>query len=166
MKICYRKAAATDLSDVMRLIRAAVAEMTRAGIDQWDEIYPSEADLAADIAAEQMYCGSDGSRIAVIYVLNQACDPAYQNADWMYTGGQFFVLHRFCVDPAYQHRGLAQQTLQHLEDALKRQGCMAIRLDVFTENPAALRLYERNGYRQTGTADWRKGRFLLMEKLL
>lgn len=42
----------------------------------------------------------------------------------------------------------------------------SIRLDVFTQNPFALRLYEKTGYRKTGTADWRKGKFILMEKVL
>ena len=166
MEIEYRNATAGELSAVMRLIHAAIAEMERCGIHQWDDIYPAETDLAADIAAEQLICGWDGDRLAVIYVLNQLCDAAYDTADWAYSGADFAVMHRLCVDPAYQHRGIAQQTLERIETDLRSCGCKAIRLDVFTENPAALRLYARNGFRQTGTAYWRKGRFLLMEKLL
>ena len=39
-------------------------------------------------------------------------------------------------------------------------------MDVFSENPFALKLYKRNGYQVRGCADWRKGRFFLMEKSL
>ncbi|MBD5427537.1 MAG: hypothetical protein HDR38_08340 [Treponema sp.] len=43
-------------------------------------------------------------------------------------------------------------------------GIHTIRLDAFSENPYALRLYEHMGYVKVGTADWRKGMFYLMEK--
>lgn len=42
----------------------------------------------------------------------------------------------------------------------------AIRLDVFSQNPFALKLYEKCGYAKTGTVNWRKGIFYLMEKYL
>lgn len=42
----------------------------------------------------------------------------------------------------------------------------AIRLDVFSRNPYSQRLYARAGYVQTGIADWRMGRFYLMEKYI
>lgn len=42
----------------------------------------------------------------------------------------------------------------------------SIRLDVFTKNPYAQKLYRKNGYQVRGFADWRKGRFDLMEKKL
>lgn len=166
MKLVFRNAARSDLPAVMQLIRAAIAEMQRQGIDQWDDVYPAEPHLAADIEARQLCCGTDGERLAVIYVLNQECDPAYDSADWSYDGSRFAVLHRLCVHPDYWGQGIAQQTMEQIESGLRDAGCKAIRLDVFAKNPAALRLYARNGCRQTGTADWRKGRFLLMEKLL
>lgn len=166
MKLIFRKAERSDLPDVMQLIRAAIAEMQRQGIDQWDEIYPAEQHLAADTEAGQLCCGTDGERIAVIYVLNQECDTAYDSADWSYDSSAFTVIHRLCVHPDYWGQGVAQQTMEQIESGLRDAGCKAIRLDVFAKNPAALRLYARNGCRQTGTADWRKGRFLLMEKLL
>lgn len=53
-----------------------------------------------------------------------------------------------------------------IENDLKRQGISAIRLDTFSGNPFALRLYAKMGYEMIGHVDWRKGRFLLMEKSL
>ena len=52
------------------------------------------------------------------------------------------------------------------ESIAKNNGIKAIRLDAFTENPVALSLYEKLGYSIAGYADWRKGRFALMEKKL
>jgi len=56
--------------------------------------------------------------------------------------------------------------LLHIEEQIKNMGYLSIRLDVFSENPYALKLYEKNGYEKRGHADWRKGRFFLMEKTL
>lgn len=40
----------------------------------------------------------------------------------------------------------------------------SVRLDVFSKNPYAIRLYENNSYEKRGNVCWRKGEFYLMEK--
>lgn len=79
---------------------------------------------------------------------------------------EYRVIHRLCVNPVYQNRGIAAQTLSHIEEELQKSGIKAVRLDVFSKNPFALSLYLGNGYEKVGFADWRKGSFYLMEKLL
>lgn len=66
----------------------------------------------------------------------------------------------------FQNKGIAKTTMQHIETELRQLGVDAIRLDAFTENPYALSLYENLGYKIVGYADWRKGRFYLMEKCI
>ena len=51
------------------------------------------------------------------------------------------------------------------EDAATK-GYHTIRLDAFTQNPAAVALYERCGYRNAGTVRFRKGIFFCYEKKL
>ena len=48
----------------------------------------------------------------------------------------------------------------------KDMGYDAIRLDVFSLNPYARRLYEKNGFIKRGHAHWHMGEFYLMEKIL
>lgn len=62
--------------------------------------------------------------------------------------------------------GVGKQVLEHIEHQLLTLGYGSVRLDVFTENPYAIKLYEKAGYVKRGYADWRKGRFALMEKKL
>lgn len=76
------------------------------------------------------------------------------------------MIHRLCVSPDFQNKGIAQTTLVHIELELKSLGIKAIRLDVFCKNPYAMKLYANSGYHRVGIANWRKGKFLLMEKLL
>lgn len=74
--------------------------------------------------------------------------------------------HRFCVSPDFQNKGIGRVVLNHIEQQLRDLSYTSVRLDVFLQNPYALSLYQKNGYVERGYADWRKGRFLLMEKKL
>ena len=56
--------------------------------------------------------------------------------------------------------------MNHIEKQLYELGYWSVRLDVFFQNLYALAMYEKNGYIRRGYADWRKGRFYLMEKSL
>ena len=55
---------------------------------------------------------------------------------------------------------------EDIENQIKEMGYQSVRLDTFTENPFAQRLYLHNGYESRGYANWRKGKFDLMEKKL
>ena len=162
----YRLAVEQDIDFVCNLIRAAIEEMERNNIHQWDDIYPSREDFLSDIAAEQLHVGTEGDKIAVVFTVNKETDDQYRNGAWKYPDSDYRVIHRLCVNPAFQNRGVAGQTLNHIENNLRHAGVETIRLDVFTENPFALSLYRKNGYYEVGVANWRKGRFLLMERHL
>lgn len=166
MQIEYRLASPEDLQEVCELVTRAINTMTQQNIFQWDEIYPNEEVLREDICKRQLYVGIAEKHIAVIYVLNQECDEAYQNGKWRLPDEPFCVIHRLCVNPAFQNRGVGRITMLHIEEELLSKGMKAIRLDAFTENPFSLRLYDNLGYSRVGYADWRKGRFYLMEKYL
>ena len=157
MKIEYRKALKSDIEAISSLVAAAIAQMERNGIFQWDEFYPAKEDFLSDIENGWLYTGCENGGLCVVYAVNKECDEQYKNGRWKYPAAEFRVIHRLCVHPKHQNRGIARQTLAQVEE---------IRLDVYSENPFALALYQKNGYEKTGTADWLKGKFFLMEKYL
>lgn len=75
-------------------------------------------------------------------------------------------MHRLCVNPVFQNQGIARRTMEHIEQEAAAKGIQAIRLDVFSQNPHALKLYRNRGFEEVGTTQWRKGLFYLMEKYL
>ncbi len=168
-KIAYRLAAENDLDEICALIKAAISEMVKQEIFQWDEIYPAREDFLSDIKSMSLFAGvidcENQKRIAVIYALNKDCDDEYKNAKWK-SDGEWMVVHRLCVHPDFQRRGIAKATLNHIEKEVLGLGIKSIRLDVFSQNPHSLKLYEHSGYHKTGEALWRKGLFYLMEKVL
>lgn len=162
----YRLAEENDLDEIGSLVENAVKGMEDKRIYQWDSLYPTKEDFLEDIRKQQLFTGLINDDIAVIYVLNRDCDVQYGNGDWKYPDSEYRVIHRLCVHPKYQNRGVAKNTLLHIEKELREIGVEVIRLDVFSNNPFALSLYENSGYVKVGNADWRKGRFFLMEKSL
>lgn len=166
MALNFRKGKEKDLDEVAALFQRAILYMTRQGIPQWDEVYPDREILRQDIEKQQLYVGVWEDRIVSVYVLNREYEPEYNTGDWTYRGEEYRVIHRLCVDPCVQNQGIGRNTMEHIEEELTQQGLKSIRLDAFTRNPYALRMYERLGYQTVGHADWRKGRFYLMEKLL
>ena len=160
----YRKASPNDLESICGTVRAAIETMERNHIFQWDDLYPTKKDFQEDIDEGQLYVGTADGQIAVVYALNQKYDKEYENGRWKYRDQPFYVVHRLCVDPAFQNKGVARATLLHIEKQLAQIGVHVIRLDAFSANPYALRLYHSLGYREAGYADWRKGSFVLLEK--
>lgn len=59
-------------------------------------------------------------------------------------------LYSIAVHPERRGLGLARRLLADAERQARRRGCRALRLEVREDNPAAIRLYERAGYRPIG----------------
>lgn len=162
----YSKANTNQINEVFSIFSAAIINMEKQEIHQWDEIYPDKEIIAEDIARNQMYIGNIDNKITVCFVLSEEYDEEYKNGKWQWPDARFCVIHRLCVSPDFQNQGIAAETLKYIENLCKSQGYDSIRLDCFTENPYSRKLYEKAGYSVVGYADWRKGRFELREKRL
>jgi ribosomal protein S18 acetylase RimI-like enzyme len=81
--------------------------------------------------------------LSIIYVISQECDEEYHEWKWENPDESAYIIHRLCVSPDYQNRGIGSKVLSHIEEQIKSMGYLSIRLDVFSENPYALKLYEK-----------------------
>lgn len=80
----YRLAEERDIDEIYSLIKDAICNMENHHIFQWDTWYPTKADFLSDIRKRQLIVGILNCNIAVVYVINQECDKAYQNGEWKY----------------------------------------------------------------------------------
>lgn len=166
MNLHFRLAELSDLDEVFQIFESAIENMISQNILQWDEVYPQKNHLYEDILKKELYIGMLEDKIASVYVLNSQCDEQYKNGNWEYPDDSYKVVHRLCVSPRFQNRGIGGKTVRHIEEAVREMGIQSIRLDAFSKNPFSLRMYEKAEYKIVGHADWRKGRFYLMEKKL
>ena len=166
MKLEYRLAVPSDLDDLFYMFQSAIKHMEKNNIFQWDHIYPDKLTLGEDIEKQQMTLALINDEIAAAFVINTECDDEYADGAWNMPDARYMVVHRLCVNPYYQHMGIARKIMEHIEKEAMLKEVQSIRLDAYTKNPYALRLYESIGYITVGYANWRKGRFCLMEKVL
>ena len=164
LRLIYSKADKNQIEEVFSVFSAAINNMEKQDIHQWDEIYPDKDIITEDITHKRMYTGTIEDKIAVCFVLSEEYDEEYKNGKWQWPESKFCVIHRLCVNPDFQNRGIAKETLKYIEELCKTEGYNSIRLDCFTENPYSRKLYDKAGYSVVGYADWRKGRFELREK--
>jgi GNAT superfamily N-acetyltransferase len=165
--VLVRRAHEDDLPRLGELLRDCVAHMRSSGIDQWDEVYPDETTLRADVDAGTLYVAAAPDHpIAGAFVVDQHQEPEYATVPWRIApaGAPVGVVHRLMVHPSCQRRGLARHLMGFAELAARRLGCGAMRLDAFTGNAPSLRLYESLGYRDAGIVRFRKGVFRCLEK--
>jgi ribosomal protein S18 acetylase RimI-like enzyme len=158
-----RQAVIEDLQPVCRIVKDATRSMDEQGIPQWDDIYPSEDILRDDIKMEQMRVIEIGGRTAGLIVINEEESPEYGDVAWRYSG-KVMVVHRLTIDPSCQRGGLATRLMDFAEGIAAAEGYGCIRLDAFIQNPAAMALYEKRGYRKAGSVRFRKGQFFCYEK--
>jgi ribosomal protein S18 acetylase RimI-like enzyme len=162
----FSKATLPELDAVFALYENAVRRMAEDHIFQWDAAYPSKAVIKNDISREQLYMTRLDREIASVFVLNAESEPEYAEGQWRYPQSSYAVVHRLCVNPSLQRRGLGRRTVRLIEAILKGEGVESVRLDAFSGNPAALHMYEQLGYQRVGSVHFRLGRFYLLEKSL
>jgi len=162
----YRLATLNDIDNICSLVSEVIMQMENTGIYQWDSLYPTRDDFYIDINKKTLYVVEDEHKLMAIYVINQEYDNEYNKCEWNNPNETACIIHRLCVAPSFQNKGIGKQVLKHIEAQIAKLSYTSVRLDVYTQNPYALKLYTNSGYEKRGFADWRKGRFILMEKTL
>ena len=107
-KEVFRKAREKDFAAVRDIFSEATAYMCSHGIMQWDEVYPTAADLLLDIGKREMYVLSDGGEIVSVIVVNEEQVEEYEKGSWRF-GGKTAVLHRLCVHPSFSEQGIREK---------------------------------------------------------
>jgi ribosomal-protein-alanine acetyltransferase len=78
----------------------------------------------------------DGRRIAGFAIMEFHDDSAH--------------LSLLAVQPGYRRRGVGRKMLDWLEASARTAGIFTVRLEVRAGNDAAIKFYERSGYREVG----------------
>jgi len=68
-------------------------------------------------------------------------------------GSRMARLYSIASRPDARGLGVGARLLAAAEAQARHRGCLAMRLEVRADNPAAIRLYERQGYRRLGRLD-------------
>ena len=154
--LTFRRAEARDLPGIMRVIHEAQAIMRTLNIDQWQDGYPDEAILRADIAMNQAYVIAAGQdRIAAVAVLSTQPEPVYSNITGAWrTQDSYMTIHRMAVDDMHRGAGAARQILDNALRLARENNLSALRVDTHRGNIAMRRFLEKNGFVRCGEVSY------------
>lgn len=140
------QARAKDLDATYAVLLECRRALEARGLMQWDSQYPSRSFFDDAIACKSLFALPDDGRICGVVVLNESQPPEWNAAAWHVQEPPFLVIHAFAIVPDLQGRGHGRKLLRFCEDLAREQSYTSIRLDAFSENSAALRFYEQQGY--------------------
>jgi GNAT superfamily N-acetyltransferase len=142
----FERARPEDAEAIERLFGEAGRASRMNGATVWDEGYPNREIIDEDIARGELWALTEGGvLIAVVSLLEEDFENGV-DAGW--TRAPSCILSRLCVHPARQGQGIAAEMMRRATWEAARQGYRATRHLTSVDNPAALRLYRRLGYRE------------------
>jgi ribosomal protein S18 acetylase RimI-like enzyme len=143
-----------DLSGILHIISACIKQMRSQGIYQWDEFYPASDDIENDIECGECYVIKISGQYAAYVALNEDQLPEYGQINWLTDAGKVLVIHRLSVHPEFQGKGIAKEILKFIEGFASENNYSSIRLDAYSGNEKALKLYENSNYKKAGQFDY------------
>jgi len=143
-----RRAKISEIKDILNITQACAHKMQENGIFQWNEHYPSQAAFEKDMERNELYVLEEKDVVLGAIVISTLMDEEYKPIKWLTGNGNSTYIHRLCVHPAHQGKGLAQQMMDFAETYSKDNGFISVRLDTFSQNKRNQRFYEQRGYQK------------------
>ncbi len=151
-----RKTTKEDIKEIMPIFEEARKTIAALGIDQWQNGYPSEEVILADIEKDQSYlCELDG-RICGTFAMLEDGEPTYDkifDGHWL-TGDEsqdYIAIHRVAISVSSRGSGLSGRIIGYATDFAKQKRRKSLRIDTHRGNVVMRRMLEKNGFQHCGT---------------
>lgn len=150
---CYlKKAAIEDIPEIMAIINDAKVNLKNIGIDQWQDGYPNEAGIEADIKGGNSYLYYENNQLVAVLALFFGEDPLYQhieNGEWL-TDRPYSAIHRVAVANDMLGQGVMGRVFDISETLTRLHGFGSMRIDTHEGNTSMRRAIEKAGYTYCG----------------
>lgn len=145
-----RAAKPKDLPHILKITQACARDMISKNIFQWNENYPNLAAFQKDLDREELFVYEVQEKILGAVVVSDFMDAVYEPMKWKAPTGKNIYIHRLCVHPNHQGKGLAQKLMGFAETKAQQEGYASVRLDTFSLNKRNVAFYTKRGYTQLG----------------
>ncbi len=163
----FRRADVADVQAVAAILKAAARRMLAEGKQQWDESYPTETHVRADVENGVGYVlERDGAVVgyaAVVFTGEPAYDDLY--GQWL-SDERYVVVHRVAVAQDGQRKGLGRALMTAVEDYARSLGIRSFRIDTNFDNFTMLGLLEKLGFAYCGEVMYERGSRKAFEKMI
>ena len=166
----FRKTTYADIPTVLTIIKQAQHYLKSQQIDQWQNGYPNEPSLAADIDHGYSYVMEENGTIVGTLALIFDPEPTYTHiyeGTWKTTDTCYATLHRVAVADEWKGMGIAGKMLAKVEQICHTHSVSSIRMDTHRENLSMQRMMQKNGFVYCGVIYLEDGaKRLAFEKML
>ncbi len=145
-----RAAKQEDLPYILKITQACARDMISKNIFQWNEQYPNLAAFQKDLDREELFVLEEQKDILGAVVVSDFMDAVYEPIQWKTPTRKNIYIHRLCVHPEHQGKGLAQKLMAFAEGKAQQEGYASVRLDTFSLNKRNVSFYTKRGYTQLG----------------
>ena len=150
-----RKTTISDIGEVMPIFEEARRTIAALGIDQWQNGYPSEDVILADIELGQSYACEIGGKICGSFAMLENGEPTYDkiyDGEWL-TGDDsrdYIAIHRVAISVSSRGSGLSGKIIDFAAAFAKDKGRKSLRIDTHRGNAVMRRMLEKNGFEYCG----------------
>ncbi len=170
--LILQPAAMADLPLIMQFITEARQHLKDQKIDQWQDGYPNDASIVADINAQKGFIAvllEAGTQIKIGYLcIDFGGEPAYDKligGNWQ-TESAYAVVHRMTIGDAYKGKGLASSVFSQAEAYCMAHNMPQLRIDTHPDNLKMQHLLEKNGFTRCGTVFYDSGERVAYDKII
>ena len=165
-----RRMESPDIARVIEIFSSARLLQRKRGIDQWEEGYPSKANVQGDIDSGSGWVFThEGNIVGVISVVRgeEAVYERIIGGSWLTDGEPYATVHRVAVHRDWLGTSLATEMLDFAEDLARGYGVASLRADTHERNTPMIRLLHSRGYSERGLIFIKSGLLpVVFEKLL
>lgn len=165
----FRKTTYSDIPAILTIITEAQHYLKSKQIDQWQNGYPNEASLRADIDHGYSYVMEENGIIIGTLALIFGTEPTYihiYEGNWKTTDTCYATLHRVAVANQWKGNGIAGKMLAEVEHICHLHSVSSIRMDTHKENTSMQRMMQKNGFDYCGIIYLEDGAMRLAYELL
>jgi GNAT superfamily N-acetyltransferase len=142
-----RLATESELPIAWAIVQDAIEQRRRDGSKQWQNGYPNEETIRADIAAGHGYLLVEDKDIVAYAAIIFDIEPAYLVIEgaWL-TSGTYAVVHRVARASAAKGKGIATRLFKHVEALCLEKAVNSIRIDTNFDNAPMLHIVKKLNY--------------------
>ena len=149
-----RKSNIDDIAEVVRIYDQILEQESEQRMTGWQKnIYPLPQTALNALNSKELFVMEVADEIVAAAIINQKQVDVYSDCEWEFPAenNEIMVLHTLVVDPEKSGKGYATEFVKFYENYALDNGCQYLRMDTNEINIAARRLYQKLGYKETGT---------------
>lgn len=165
--VTFRRAVPSDEQRAMQIIEQAKAQMRREGRDQWNDSYPTLADIRGDISSGAGLVALLDGQVVAYGAVSYDSEPAYAHIQGKWLSNQsYVVVHRLAVADEAKGHGIAQKFLEETARIAQREGVRSFKVDTNFDNASMLHVLQKLGFTYCGDIFFEGDNRMAFEKII